>query len=206
MTRLFPFAGLALGAIVLTTACGTSQTSQAQTGVSSSTSSSASPSGQATPSPLPRPTSQPPAPRHSAAPPSTAITVPRATAASKTSTTAPIVSKTSRTTSTTSPVPPRAVTTTKSASRPPVPNVVGLSFSQAKSRFQSAGDKYFVLCGGAVAGLPNGTVYSQDPPGGSPSAWNTLVEITVLWAAPIDPTSAPALTSGPIAQKPCPYS
>lgn len=205
MTRLSSFAGLALGVIVVTAGCGTNQVTQAQPEVSSTSPATASP-GAATPSPQPRPAS--PAPKRKAAPsPTPSTTKPRATpAGSTTSTTRAFVSTASHPTSTTSSAPPRVTTATTSASRPPVPNVVGLSFAQAKSRLQSAGDKYFVLCGGAVAGLPNGTVYSQDPPGGSPSAWNTLVEITVLWADPIDPTSTPGPTSGPIAQKPCPYS
>ena len=205
MTRLSSFAGLALATIVVTTGCGTSPVAQTQPEVSSTSPATAS-VGPATPSPQPRRAS--PAPKHTATPsPTPTTTTPRATTAgSTTSTTRAFVSTASHPTSTTSSAPARVATTTTSPSRAPVPNVVGLSFAQAKSRLQSAGDKYFVLCGGAVAGLPNGTVYSQDPPGGSPSAWNTLVEITVLWADPVDPTSAPGPSSGPIAQKPCPYS
>ena len=190
MTRLFSLAGIAVTVILLTSACGTNhitpapaQTPSMPLSASASTSptssTSATPHTSATPGPQVRHTSTPPPATHRA---------------------------TTSTTSTTSRLPPPKPPATTPAPRPPVPNVVGMALTQAKARLASAGDKYFVLCGGGPVNGPNGTVAYQNPAGGTPSTWNTLVELSVTWVAPLDPSSPPSMTGGPIPQKPCPYS
>ncbi len=193
MTRLLSLGGVALGVIVLTTACGSNaptsirplaptMPASATAGASATPSNSSSPSMPVTPSPSAPRTSTPPTVTHHRTPSAAGTT----------------------TNSTTSRVPPPAATTTTTTRRSPVPNVVGLSYAQAKARLDSAGDKFFVLCGGGPG--PNGTVTFQDPPGGTTSVWNTLVEVSVKWTSPLDPSSPPGPSSGPIPQKPCPYS
>lgn len=206
MTRALSIGGLTLTVILLTAACGTKGTTagNAQAPLAPPSASESTPATTSAPqTTTPGPARAPHGPSPSGTP---ATSAPTRSAASPTG---------SRTWSATAASGPTATTTsrwttrapaTTAPPRPAVPNVVGMTYTEAKSRLQGAGDKYFVLCGGGPSTDANGIVYSQSPAGGSASAGSTLVEISVTWAAPIDPSSAPPMRSGPIAQKPCPYS